>query len=108
MPPMPQEQQRAACVLGFERFEVFAAQIAMRVRLGTPLMTETIDRLDPATSRMVPLRLDDGALLTRPLSGSDHKVASSTTRGVRSAFPAAAREDGSNGRFPETRRTSAQ
>src|SRR5215467_5821076 len=77
MPPMPQEQQHAACVLGFERFEAFAAQVAMRVRLGTPLMKETIDRLDPTTSHMVPLRLLEGALVRKPLSESDPKAVSS-------------------------------
>src|SRR4051812_20187655 len=48
-PPMPQAQQRAACILGLERFEAFAAQVAMRVGLGTPLMRETIDRLGAPT-----------------------------------------------------------
>jgi predicted transcriptional regulator len=108
MPPMPQEQQHAACVLGFERFEAFAAQVATRVRLGTPLMKETIDRFDPTTSHMVPLRLLEGALVRKPLSESDHKAVSSTANGVRPTFSAAAREGGSNGRFPGTRRMSAQ
>jgi predicted transcriptional regulator len=108
MPVMPQEQQRTACVLGLERFEAFAAQVAVRVRLGTPLMKETIDRLDPTTSYMVPPRVDEGALLRKPLAESDHKVVSSTVRGMRPAFSAAAREDGSNAPFPGTRRMSAQ
>jgi len=107
MPPMPQAQQRAACVLGFERFEAFAAQVAIRVRLGTPLMKQTIDRLDPTTSHVVPVPLEQGALLGMPLSESSHKVPSSTAKGVRPAFSAAAREDGSNGRFPGTRLISA-
>jgi hypothetical protein len=106
MPPMPQAQQRAACVLGFERFEAFAAQVAIRVRLGTPLMKQTIDRLDP-TTHVVPMPLEQGALLGTPLSESSHKVPSSTAKGVRPAFSAAAREDGSNGRFPGTRLISA-
>jgi|SRR5262245_29134028 len=108
MPPMPQAQQRTACVLGFERFEAFAAQVGMRVRLGTPLMTETIDRLDATTPHMVALRLVEGALLGTPVSESDHKVASLTARGVRPAFVAAAREDGGNGRFRGTRRMPPQ
>jgi predicted transcriptional regulator len=107
-PPLPQAQQRAACVLGFERFEAFAAQVATRVRLGKPLIKETIDRLDPTTSYMVPLRLDEGALLGTPLSELNHKGASSTPKRVRPALSAAVREDGSNDRFPGTRRMSAQ
>jgi predicted transcriptional regulator len=107
MPPMPQAQQRAACILGLERFEAFAAQVGMRVRLDTPLMKETIDRLGSTTQHMVPLRLDEGALLGTQVSETDHKVASLTARGVRLEFSAAAQEDGSNGRFRGTRRISA-
>jgi hypothetical protein len=108
MPPMPQAQQRAACVLGFERFEAFATQVGTRVRLGTPLMKETIDRLGATTPHMVALRLNEGALLGTPASDTDSKVASLTARGRRPAFSAAAREDGSNGPFRGTRRISAQ
>jgi hypothetical protein len=108
MPPMPQAQQRAACVLGLERFEAFAAQVEMRVRLGTPLMKETIDRLGATTSHMVALRLVEDALLGTPVPESDRKVASLTARAARPEFSAAAREGGSNGRFPGTRRISAQ
>ena len=107
MPPMLRAQQRAACVLGLERFEAFAAQVGMRVSLGTPLMKETIDRLDAATPHIVAPRLCEGAPLGTPVSETDHKVASLTARGVRPEFSAAAQEDGSNGRFRGTRRISA-
>lgn len=106
-PPMPQAQQRAACILGLERFEVFAAQVAMRVGLGTPLMRETIDRLGAPTPHRVALRPAGGALVGTPASEPDDKVAA-TTRGMRPAFSAAAREGGSSGRFPGTRRMSTQ
>jgi MFS family permease len=46
MPPLPQPQQRAACKLGDERFKVLAEQVDRRVRLGQPLIRETIDRLN--------------------------------------------------------------
>jgi hypothetical protein len=46
MPPLPQPQQRAACLLGDERFKVLAEQVDRRVRLGRPLIQETIDRLN--------------------------------------------------------------
>jgi len=45
MPPLPQPQQRAACMLGDARFKVLADQVDRRVRLGQPLIQETIDRL---------------------------------------------------------------
>jgi predicted transcriptional regulator len=108
MPPMSRVQQRAACVLGFERFEAFAAQVGMRVRLGTPLMRETIDRLGATTPHTVALRLEEGALLGTPTPEPDNEVASLTARGVKPAFSAAAREDGSNGRFRRTTRVSPQ
>ncbi len=108
MPPMPRARQRAACILGLERFEAFAAQVGTRVRLGTPLMKETIDRLGTTTPHMVALPLNEGALLGTLASEADNKVTSLTATGVRPAFSAAAREDGSNGRFRGTRRMSPQ
>jgi hypothetical protein len=44
-PPLPAAARRAACELGSERFEEFAAQIGRRMQLGTSLMQETMDRL---------------------------------------------------------------
>jgi MFS family permease len=43
-PLMPAGEQGAACALGAERFEEFAAQVGRRVDLGVPLIRETIDR----------------------------------------------------------------
>jgi predicted MFS family arabinose efflux permease len=43
-PLMPAGEQGAACALGAERFEEFAAQVARRVDLGASLIRETIDR----------------------------------------------------------------
>jgi hypothetical protein len=53
-PVLPAADQRAACVLGSERFDELATQVKRRVQLGTSLMQETMDRLgttkrDPAT-----------------------------------------------------------
>jgi hypothetical protein len=107
-PPMPQAQQRAACILGLERFEAFAAQVAMRVGLGTPLMRETIDRLGAGPPHPVALRPAEGALVGTPASEPDDKVAAIAARGMRAAFSAAAREGGSNGRFPGGGRMSAR
>jgi hypothetical protein len=44
-PPLPQPQQRAACQLGFERFEVLAEQVGRRVAQDQPLLQETINQL---------------------------------------------------------------
>jgi MFS family permease len=44
-PLMPAGEQGAACALGVERFEEFAAQVGRRVDLGAPLIRETIDRV---------------------------------------------------------------
>jgi hypothetical protein len=44
-PPLPAAALRSACMLGSERFDEFAAQVGRRVRLGTSLMQETMDRL---------------------------------------------------------------
>jgi MFS family permease len=54
-PPMPAGEQGAACALGAERFEEFAAQVGRRVDFGIPLIRETIDRVsatrtDPSTN----------------------------------------------------------
>jgi MFS family permease len=48
MPPLPPSRQREAALLGDERFKVLAEQADRRVRLGKPLMQETIDRLSSA------------------------------------------------------------
>jgi MFS family permease len=47
-PLMPAGEQGAACALGAERFEEFAAQVGRRVDLGLPLIRETIDRVSAA------------------------------------------------------------
>lgn len=44
-PLLPAAAQEAACALGAERFEEFAAQVERRVDRGVPLIQETIDRV---------------------------------------------------------------
>ena len=44
-PLLPAAAQGAACALGAEQFEEFAAQVSRRVDLGIPLIRETIDRV---------------------------------------------------------------
>ena len=45
-PPVPQERQREAILLGDERFKVLAEQVDRRLRQCRPLLQETIDRLN--------------------------------------------------------------
>ena len=59
-PPLPAAMQRPACKLGSERFEEFAAQVRRRIRLGTPLMRETIDRLATKRPPVSVRDLEDG------------------------------------------------
>src|ERR1700742_1935646 len=45
MPPLPQSRQQAAVRIGDARFKALGAQVDRRLRLGRPLMRETIDHL---------------------------------------------------------------
>jgi MFS family permease len=47
-PLLPAAAQEAACALGAERFEEFAAQVERRVDQGIPLIQETIDKVSAA------------------------------------------------------------
>jgi hypothetical protein len=96
-PALPQSQHREACQLGHERFKVLAEQVDSRVRLGRPLMWETIERLAAPNY--------DGAVLE---SDEDTSIASGATNkdaltvavpDPKSELAAAVREDGSNPNF---------
>ena len=99
-PPLQQSQQRAACALGLERFEEFAAQVGRRVRLGTPLMRETMDQLSTRGPDRLACNIDEGAPLDAANAGSDQDVAASTVVDESQELPAAAQQDGSSGGFP--------
>jgi MFS family permease len=51
-PLLPAADQDAACALGAERFEEFAAQVERRVDRGVPLIQETIDRVSAARAAL--------------------------------------------------------
>jgi hypothetical protein len=99
-PPLPAAALAAACALGVERFEEFAAQVGRRVDLGVPLIQETIDRIGAARA---------GRLGPDPADGNPSGAGSAVSEpGVQastlvvddsSANIAAGREDGSNGGF---------
>jgi predicted transcriptional regulator len=95
-PPLPASQQRAACALGFERFDVFAAQVGMRVHLGTPLMRETMERISATKPDLFTVDPGEGALV-HPASN----VPASTVMDEEPELSAAVQEDGSNGCFPK-------
>ena len=100
-PPLPQSQQRAACALGLERFEEFAAQVGRRVRLGMPLMRETMDRLNTGGPHLLARNIGEGAPLGAANAAFDQDIAASSVADESQGLPAAAREDGSSGGFPE-------
>jgi MFS family permease len=77
-PILPATAQGAACALGAERFEEFAAQVERRVDRGVPLIQETIDRTSAARagapkSDLVEARLTETA--TRRGNNEDEAAA---------------------------------
>jgi hypothetical protein len=98
-PEVPAATQPAACRLGSARFDEFAAQVERRVQLGTPLMRETVSRLDttgPAVSAAGPGEGDPAGGATACEAGFRapnwvHEVPENA---------AAVREDGSTDNFP--------
>jgi predicted transcriptional regulator len=103
-PPIPQPHQRAACLLGLERFEVFAAQVGKRVHLGTPLMRETMDRQSATSPDLFAREVEEGALLGAPSRESGHAASAAGGRNREPQRSAAATEGGSNGNFPDRRK----
>ena len=103
-PSMPQPHQRAACLLGLERFEVFAAQVGKRVHLGTPLMRETMDRLSATNPDLFAREVEEGALLGAPPRESSHAAPAAPGRNSEPQRSAAAAEGGSSGNFPDRRK----
>lgn len=98
-PPIPQPHQGDACLIGQERFEVFAAQVGRRVHLGTPLMRETMDRLATTNPDLFAREVEEGAPLGAPSRESGHS-APAANRNREPHRSAAAEEGGSNGNFP--------
>jgi predicted DNA-binding protein len=99
-PPLPQSHQRAACMLGLERFEVFAAQVGRRVHLGTALMRETMDRLSATNPDLFARDIEEAAPLGASSPDSNQSAPVSTAVDAEPELSAAAQGDGSNGGFP--------
>jgi predicted transcriptional regulator len=90
-PSLPSADHRAACALGLERFEVFAAQVGRRVHLGTPLMRETMHRLSRTNPELFDRSIEEGI----PLAAAQQNPQPD------SPASAAAQEGGSNPCFPK-------
>lgn len=96
LPPISQLRQREAVLLGDERFKVLAEQVDRRVRLGQPLMQETIDRLNSADPSEAP----PATIGERDFGPSNSREeAPAECADVDIAFSAAAGEGGSNSYF---------
>lgn len=104
-PAIPQPHQRAACLLGQERFEVFAAQVGRRVHLGTPLMRETMERLTTTNPDLFTREVEEGAPLGAQSREAGHAAPAAGDRNREPHRSAAAQEGGSNGSFPGHRRS---
>jgi hypothetical protein len=106
-PAMPQSQQHAACALGLERFEAFAAQVGRRACLGTPLMQETVDRVRTTAPSLFEHDVQEGVPLGTPAADPAQGIAGSVIINVESDVSAAVLEDGGDGDFPEGGRNPA-
>ncbi|QHO77640.1 hypothetical protein ACH79_38425 [Bradyrhizobium sp. CCBAU 051011] len=96
-PELPAATQPAACRLGSARFDEFAAQVERRVQLGTPLMQETMDRLD-ATAPAVSANVEGDPAGDVSVACGTGSAASTWVHEIQNA--AAVREDGSTDNFP--------
>lgn len=72
-PLMPAVAQEAACRLGAERFEEFAAQVGRRVDRGVPLLQETIDRISAARAPTPQDGLVEAPFTESPTRGSSNE-----------------------------------
>jgi predicted DNA-binding protein len=91
-PPLDRSQQREACVLGDARFRALAEQVDHRVRLGRPLMRETIEGLSSTNC--------DGPVIDCESSAgagdADARHLAATAKDATSDTSAVVREDGSS------------
>jgi hypothetical protein len=96
-PPLGRSERREACLLGDARFKALAEQVDRRVRLGRPLMRETIEGLR-TTSCDGPLP----AINCESSAGAgdaDARHLAATAKDATSDTSAVVREDGSSLHF---------
>ena len=101
-PILPAATQGAACALGAQRFQEFAAQVGRRVDHGVSLIGETIERARPARAGSPEFNPEDD-----DPSGAESTVYEQGIPASNLADDtpehAAVREDGRNGGFPGRR-----
>jgi hypothetical protein len=98
-PVLPAADQRAACILGSERFDELAAQVRRRVHSGTSLMQEAMDRLDAAKRAPASIAFGgESPQMGSPEQNSTHRT--SCLVGEKVEASAAVREGGSLFNFP--------
>jgi Arc/MetJ-type ribon-helix-helix transcriptional regulator len=100
-PPLSTSQHRAACALGQERFEMFAAQVGRRVHLATPLMRETMERLSTSNPDLFDRDIEEAVPLGAPVPDPEPGSPASAATDEQPEVPAAAREGGSTACFPK-------
>ncbi len=102
-PPLPVAELRPACVLGRDRFEVFAAQVERHVRSGTSLMREAMDRATATKPDSFAHDPQEPAPFGVRFAGDEPSVGTSIAADEPSELCAAAREDGRNVGFRRSR-----
>ncbi len=93
-PPLSQLQQRAACQLGFERFEVLAEQVGRRVELDQPALQEAINRLAATKPEICGQEVESRATSAKAQS-AEHVAAAVTAESEPSAVAQEGDGDGS-------------
>lgn len=96
-PALPAATQSTACRLGSARFDEFAAQVERRIQLGTPLMQETMNRLETTAPAVAAAGEGDAAGRS---SAACATGLTGSTRVHEAQNSAAVREDGSTDNFP--------
>ena len=99
-PLLPVTAQGAACALGAERFEEFAAQVARRVDHRIPLLWETIDRATAAREAPFVRELVDGEPIGKASTACEPDLPALASVDLATTSRAAVREDGSINGFP--------
>jgi len=99
-PPLPAVEQHAACTLGLERFEIFAAQVGRRLHLGMPLMQETMDRLSTTNPELFAHSGEKAIPLAATAENQEPDSPASSVVDEPPEQPAAAPEGGSIPCFP--------
>ena len=98
-PRLPAAALRKACTRGSERFDEFAAQVQKRIRWGTSLMRETMDRLDASRQCHVDNHRGQGTLRVDIRGDEPGRGATMSVDDV--ATCAAAQEYGNHTGIPE-------